>query len=348
MTKIYNKLPQNIDPKYVHLFKNKQTYTSSPLKTKTLKNVFVSHWGLLIKNYLMPLKSAENLLGFYDQSFYFQHYKKAIEQYLVSKYGKSLPSIILDDSKEYFTIHTPWFGYFSWFTTNLPRLIKVHNKNPQAILLITEEINRFPFVKESLKLFPNLERLEVKDGHHMFVKNFVFAQVRPWTSQFEYDDLQLVRNQCFNFIDSQKQSNISMQLVYVSRRKAKRRNITNETEVEEYLQTKGFTSICFEDYSVFEQIAIMRQAKVFISLHGAGLTNTIFMSPNTTVLELSPIPDKDNQFRFPFWRICDLLQVSYSIQFCQTINKGEVDIYTRDVTVDMELFKLNCNQILYS
>ena len=346
MTKIYNNLPHNIEPQYVHLFKNKQTYTSSPLKTKTKNNVFVSHWGLLIKNYLMPLKSAENLFGLYDQSFYFQHYKKALEQYLVCKFGKSLPYITFDDSNDYFTIHTPWFGYFSWFTTNLPRLIKVHSNYPKATLLLPEDILQFPYVKKTLQMFPDLEIFEVKKSHHMFVKNFVFAQVRPWTSQFEYDDLQLVRKHCFNFIDSQKQSNLSMPLVYVSRRKAKRRNITNEAEVEEYLQTKGFTSICFEDYSVFEQIAIMRQAKVFISLHGAGLTNTIFMSPNAKVLELSPFPDNDNQFRFPFWRICDLLQVTYSIQFCKTINKGEVDIYTRDVMVDMELFKQKCNLIL--
>ena len=347
MTKIYNKLPQNIDPKYVHLFKSKQTYTTSPLKIKTFKNVFITHWGLLIKNYVMPLKSAENLFWIYDQSFYFQHYKKALEQFLVCKYGKSLPSIKLDDSNDYFTIHTPWFGYFSWFTTNMPRLIKVHSEYPKATLLLPEEILQFSYVKKTLQMFPDLEVFEVKKSHHIFVKNYVFAQVRSWTSQFEYDDLQLVRNKCFNFIDSQKQSNISMPLVYVSRRKAKRRNITNEFEVEEYLQSKGFTNICFEDYSVFEQIAIMRQAKVFISLHGAGLTNTIFMSPNASVLELSPIPDKDNQFRFPFWRMCDLLQVKYSIQFCPTINKGEEDIYTRDVTVDMELFTKNLQIVFH-
>jgi hypothetical protein len=333
-------------PEYLHFFDKKQVYSNSSLKIRILKNVFISHWGILLKNGLIPLKSAENLVGFYDKTFYFKHWRRAIEQYLVCRFGKSLSSILVDDDKQYFTINTPWFGYFSWFTTNLPRLIMVQETFPGAVLLLPEKIGTMPFVSDSLKMFPNINVVEVKDEHHIFVKNYIFAEVRPWTSQFDVNVLEKVRSVCFDYLDKAKISVDEIKYVYVSRKKAMRRKIANELELEQYLYSKGFESICFEDHSVFEQIAMMRRAKVVISLHGAGLTNTIFIGSGSSVLELSPIPDKESQFRFPFWRICDLLKINYQIQFCKTIDKGETDIYTRDVTVDIELFKQKVNSLL--
>ena len=346
MTKITNVLPEQCTPGFEYLFVSKQSYRAYNSKLGVLKNVFISHWGLMIKNGLMPLRTAENLIGCYDNTFYFSHYKKALEQFLVCKYGKSLPSLTFNDDAIYFTIHTPWFGYFSWFTSNLPRLIQIHEQFPQAILLLPEEILQMKFVNQSLALFPNLKIIEVKKSHHLFIRNYAFAQVKPWTSQFLLSELEQVRKICFDFLDKHYNSTFQSNLLYISRRKAKRRTITNETEVEEYLANKGFISVCYEDLSVFDQMALTRQARVLVSLHGAGLTNTIFMTSGNSVLELTPIPDKNYQFRFPFWRICDLLNINYSVQFCKTVDKGEEDIYTRDVTVDMTEFRINIERIL--
>jgi capsular polysaccharide biosynthesis protein len=339
--KIKSRLPINITEENIHLFRAKKAYVLQPLKIKVLKNVFITHWGLILKNGLLPKKSAENLIGTYDHSFYFKHWKKAIEQFVVSKFGKSLPSIKLNDNQLYFTIHTPWFGYFSWLTTYLPRLIEVSHKYPKAILLVPEGWHSISFIQDTLKLFPNLEQQIIPNDHHVFVKQFVFTQTRPWTSIFYPEHLEQVRTLFLNELKNRNLNLSPIKKVYISRKKASRRQIINEIELENYLEREGFQSICFEDYSILEQIFIMQHAEIVVSMHGAGLTNAIFLNPKSRFLELSPEIQNPKLFRFPFWRIASILNIDYYIQFCKTINQGESDFYSRNIEVDLVQFKKN-------
>ena len=344
--KIISKLPINVKIEHVDLFKKKEKYTLKLLKIKVINNVFITHWGLLVKNFILPIRSVENLIGTYDKPFYFSHWRLAIEQFLVSKFGKSLPSIKIEDDTLYFTIHTPWFGYFSWLTTYLPRLIEISNKYPEATLLVPEEWENISFVSDTLEMFPNIKKKILPNDYHAFVKNYVFAETRPWTSIFYPEHIEKVRNV---FIEKLKEETFELspiKKIYVSRKKANRRKIINEEELETYLINLGFESICFEDYSIFEQVYLMQNADVLISMHGAGLTNTLFMSPKSTLLELTPLLENKKLFRFPFWRISSILDVNYFVQFCDTINEGESDFYSRNIKVNMEDFKENINSIL--
>ena len=342
---ITSRLPLNVKPENINLFKRKQKYVLKPLKIKVVKNIFITHWGLLLKNWILPEKSAENLIGTYDKAFYLSHWRIAIEQYLVSKFGKSLPSQYFNDG-DYFTIHTPWFGYFSWLTTYLPRLITIHKKYPHAILLAPEEWKSISYVKDSLGLFPNLRMEIVKSDHHMFVNNFIFTQVRPWTSQFYPEHLEAVRNLFITENAKVKNNLTPIRRIYVSRKKANRRKIVNEEEVEIYLKNEGFESICFEDYSIFDQVFLMQNVDVLVSMHGAGLTNTLFMQPKSSLLELTPLLENRKLFRFPFWRISSILEINYYVQFCKTIDEGESDYYSRNIYVNIIEFKKNVNIIL--
>ncbi|MEM6611420.1 MAG: glycosyltransferase family 61 protein [Cyanobacteria bacterium P01_C01_bin.72] len=73
--------------------------------------------------------------------------------------------------------------------------------------------------------------------------------------------------------------------VFISRRKALGRRITNEMEVLEALQPWGFAAYILEEMSYVEQVQLFAQAKVIIAPHGAGLTNLIF-ADNPLILEL--------------------------------------------------------------
>lgn len=338
---IKTKLPRNVKKEHLFLFKQKESYTIRPLKMKLIRNVFVSHWGLIIKKLLLPKQSAENLIGTYDHSFYFKHWRIAIEQYLVSKFGKSLKSIKLEDEKHYFSIHTPWFGYFSWLTTCLPRLIAVSKNYPDAVLLLPEEWKSTPFVNDSLLMFENVEKREIANDHHVFVKHFVFCETRPWTSVFYPEQIEQVRDLFSENLLTAKIDVKPIQRLYVSRKKANRRKVVNEEEIENYLIENGFQSICFEDYNIYEQVFLMQNAAVVISMHGAGMANSMFMQPKSVLFELSPEIHVPKLFRFPFWRIASIIELEYYIQFCETIDNGEGDYYARNIKVDLEEFKRN-------
>ena len=73
--------------------------------------------------------------------------------------------------------------------------------------------------------------------------------------------------------------------VFISRRKALGRRISNENEVLKSLKPLGFAEYILEEMSYLEQVKLFALAKVIIAPHGAGLTNFIF-AENPIVLEL--------------------------------------------------------------
>lgn len=338
-------LPENFESlNKIHQlwYLKKQNYSLNNLKQKELRNVFISTNGVLIHNFKIPLKSAENLIGTYDYTFYYKHWRKAIEQYAVCKYGKSLKSIYLSEHETlYFTIHTPWFGYFSWMTTYLPRLIKIHQNHPDAILIVPEEWNRIGYVNESLSHFPLLKIKIIPSNHHIFVKRYLFQQIRPWTSKFYPEDLQQTKQL---FLDVNV-TNVPSKRIYISRKLSKRRKIVNELEVEEILTHYGFESVFLENLSVSDQAKLMNESEIVISLHGAGMTNCLFMQANSYLIEIIPSVRSLKDFRFPFWRMSSIIQLHYFSLFSDTINKNEMDLYDRDTIVNIEQLESIFKQI---
>lgn len=330
----YNvKLPQYSTPQFSYLFEKKKNYNFKKDKIRKLNNVFLSNTGIVLVNGFIPFSSAENLVGKEDHTFYLKHYKKVLEQYFVSKYGNSLNSIKLESKTLYFSIHTPWFGYFSWVTTYLPRLLEFFTLNLDAVLVYPEEWDKFDFVKQSLDFFPNLKMTKIPSDHHVFIEEFLLIPCRRWTSHFNKEAIIGVRD---FFNDAYLNSNIkTFENVYISRGKAKRRKIINEEELLFNLKKFNITPVFMEDYSFIEQVYLMQNTKVLIGLHGAGMTNVNFLKKNAKVLEFTPILTNFINFRFPFWRMSNLLDLDYYCIFCEKTSETE-DEYDSDVIINLD------------
>lgn len=74
--------------------------------------------------------------------------------------------------------------------------------------------------------------------------------------------------------------------IYISRQQAKYRRIVNEEAVISFLEKFGFRTVKLETMSVAQQAACLAAAKVVVAPHGAGLTNLVFCSPGTKVIEI--------------------------------------------------------------
>src|SRR6185369_5172319 len=96
--------------------------------------------------------------------------------------------------------------------------------------------------------------------------------------------------------------------LYITRSRAGRRRIVNEDEVSSVLRKFGFATICAEDFSFAEQVAICSRARYIVSNHGAGLTNVLFMKDGGSVLELRHESDCVNNCYFT---ICSALALNY-------------------------------------
>ncbi|RTZ82760.1 MAG: hypothetical protein DSY98_00530 [SAR324 cluster bacterium] len=85
------------------------------------------------------------------------------------------------------------------------------------------------------------------------------------------------------------QSSNSEKRIYVSRKLAVKRHLSNEDEFLPLLKKHKFSKIYLEHLSVPEQVQLFRSASHVIAAHGAGLTNILFASADVKILEIRPV-----------------------------------------------------------
>ena len=164
--KIQTTLPINISVNHKWIFLKREFYKMPELKLRKLNNVFLTHYGILLKNCFPVKKSLPNAWGFRkpNAGFIFKFWRKGVEVFLVSKKGKSLKSISLSKEKTYLQAFTPWFGYFSWITESLPRILSCIDQHSSLHLILPEAYSKKKFVIDSLKMFPNLKHEIIPEG----------------------------------------------------------------------------------------------------------------------------------------------------------------------------------------
>jgi capsular polysaccharide biosynthesis protein/tetratricopeptide (TPR) repeat protein len=177
--------------------------------------------------------------------------------------------------------------YFHWMVDVLPRieLLRRSGRDLAEIDWFLVNSCEHQFQRESLRILgiPEEKVLESDRIPHIQATELIvpsFAGYLGWPSGWALDFL---RQEFLRGIGVR--SNYPKR-IYVSRSKARYRRVLNEENVVEVLSQFGFVSILPESMSLEEQIAYFYHAEVIVAAHGSGLTNTIFCSPGTKVIEL--------------------------------------------------------------
>ena len=98
------------------------------------------------------------------------------------------------------------------------------------------------------------------------------------------------------------------------------------------LERFGFDIIEAENYSLLEQAAIFKKAKVVMGPHGSGFTNLIFSQPGTVVIELF-----SSDFVVPcFWTLANLSSLNYYCVLSGETDKAFFDPYWDSVASDYD------------
>jgi len=102
--------------------------------------------------------------------------------------------------------------------------------------------------------------------------------------------LRLLRERALRAIEGQDFSHLPKRF-YVGRddRQSRSRQMRGENALFEMIQPFGFDFVVFEHLTPLEQIAIMANAEMMISYHGAGFTNMLFANPDAYVIELGTL-----------------------------------------------------------
>ena len=318
-----------------------QKHLNIDIDTKKLKNVFVNHYGLVIKNNLLVSGCAPNIKFGYDSNFYYKHWRKAIEQKIVSKYGKSIESKVLDESKNYLLIHSPWFSYYFWITECLPRLLSVKSELDNYTLIYPEGFDNYPFVKETLGLFKNLKIERIKKDLHMFVPKLTLPEVKPWTILFIPEQIKLVRDFLIPYANSLSKTKYLPERICITR-EGTHRSFEDYKLVKDILNKYNFVTIKMEEYSFFEQIQLMQNAKCVMGISGAGHTNIHFMSEGASFMDITAYKNiKTKKYKLHFYKLACIVGVNYLLQYAENVKKVGVPYYNQNIRFDYNEFENN-------
>ncbi|MEM6350191.1 MAG: glycosyltransferase family 61 protein [Cyanobacteria bacterium P01_D01_bin.14] len=231
-------------------------------------------------------------------------------------------------------------NYFHWMFDALPQLHLLEKSQlaPQCLYLECHT----PFQKQSLEILGYGQKTIIDSRRYKFISadRLVVPSfpgksgyVTSWACNYLRD----------RFLPLSCQANLpfddkSYERVYLSRKNAARRRITNEKELESFLSSKGFLEIQTDQMSLLDQIRLFENAKIVVSPHGAGLTNLVFCRQGTKVIELFS-PQYVNGC---YWTLCEQIGLDYyylmgegeafqSSQSCSRV----VDNVTDDIEIDI-------------
>ena len=106
--------------------------------------------------------------------------------------------------------------------------------------------------------------------------------------------------------------------LYISRASSTR-SPKYELELIDLLGNNGWTCLELEKISIKDQIALFKGAAVIAGVHGAGLSNMVWTSNGTQIIELSP-----NEFNPIFSRMASILSLKYDLIMAENLTADEI------------------------
>lgn len=191
------------------------------------------------------------------------------------------------------------FGYFHWILDVLPRLQLLGPWASEIPLLVPSRFKDLRFVSETLDLFGQAYMFH--DPREPVLVNRLFVTSHTsLTGNYNPEILQQVRNRLFTSAKSSSQG----RRIFISRSRAAKRTIVNEGDLIPLLESHGFEIVHMEEYGFRDQISLMQSASIIAGLHGAGLSNALFMNSPGAMLEIRNGDDAMNNCFFNLAAAC--------------------------------------------
>ena len=133
----------------------------------------------------------------------------------------------------------------------------------------------------------------------------------------------------------------SKEIVTVCLRRDSRR-LLNGDELVAFIRQESMglevVAVYFEDLSFAEQVALMARSAVFVSIHGAAFTNTIFLPAGAAVVEISP-------FRFNY-NLYQRIAIRAGLMYVRYVASFEEMEYSSEISdIVSEMTNRQCNNV---
>ncbi len=338
------KLPINLSEEEISLLRGKYEYVLHDLKTLALQNVFISYTGLCLTEKGLIKECHHDYPGSHEVFL-----REVLAYYQIARDNQK-QLITIDNSKTYLLIHHPWHNnYYHWMCEAIPRLLKVKNSLKDMILLLPEHFKKRDYVVSSLAPFIFKDIYYIPASKSLLIRNVCVPQIKPEVNSYSSKTLGEIKNLYLSYLKNSNLKDINYgEKIYLSRKKASVRKVDNEDDVEELVRKHGFEVITNEDFNFFELLSIYSKAKCLISIHGAGLTNIIWMKKGSFVFELHrKITSSNDTHNRIFWYLADSLNHKYLRQACEPVD-SKTDYVSANLNVNIRKFRSNLELITKS
>jgi hypothetical protein len=323
-TKIQRRYPANLTGADLDDFKADAAYETYDSYLKPIRNAQVSPDSVVYQNgFLVNETVATNR---YKSYYRLRHYLKKI---LIGK------KIELGDDKNYL-LATDFEseGHFHWFTEVVPKLLSAGERAKDFVLLLPDKPYIRKIALDSLHLL-GLDFQDVvlmKEAEFYKVKNLYFISRIAGPGLLHDEIMKAIRGRLVAGEPDGRRR------IYISRNRARFRKVLNEDELSARLRDYGFETFFGEEVSLSEQIELFSASEILLGIHGAGLTNSIFMRPGSRIIELRR---KEAEKNTGYWHLADSLDHRY--YYYNGIPDSEKSIIGRgcNLTIPLDDFEEN-------
>jgi capsular polysaccharide biosynthesis protein len=328
------KLPVNYVESDFSIFQHELSKVIPSSKLIEIRNVNINNKSIIFKNGKEIVTRELNKYSFSNKKKLISRIKFFLDHYIKKK------RIVLNTDGILFTDKKAK-NYFHWLTEALPRLYLIEKYLRNRTVLIPFELQNCDYINHSLSLFKDIRIRYIKENEVIHCeKLFVPTQVSHGGGNYNDEVIQKIRK----FVRTTFKNHSSHQKfkkIYISRKEAAYRKILNEKDVINLLDEYGFETLYFEKIPWKEQIGIAMNCKYLFSLHGAGLTNMLFMPMNSSVFEFRRKGDNHNNCYFS---LASALDLKYYYQNCdvddinETTQKANFIVNIKELRYNLENF----------
>ena len=325
---VKRKLPANYDERDKVFFQREFVKAMEEPSSLTIRNAFITSQGVvytgwrIVKASLVPdIPNDLNVSHLIAQM---------IKKSKIKWMGRKIPSVVFDY----------WYkGYFHWMTEVLPRILYLKKFGSDFIPVVPDATDA-PFIRKTLLPFDFKEYVWIKPDEYLFARKALLVRHTAPTGNYNEDLIRELRTLFRKYFVSAITA-YPVDKIYISRLRTSRRRVINEEAISALLGEYGFLTLYFEDYSFEEQVRLAANAGMLISIHGAGLTNMLFMKAQTSILEFRP---KDDDTNLCYYALASALDLNYYYQFGEPEQKAK-SIHD-DLYIDVVKLRENVERML--
>lgn len=234
-------------------------------------------------------------------------------------------------------------NYFHWLVDCLTRVVNAMQLYPsERLILLPRSYARHAYVNFTLGAFPEMRVRWIGPRRNVDVARLNFVPRRPpyfvASRPYRRDLLQQVADR---IVRSAGEPGGPERRIYFSRADASRRRARNEAEVIRTLHQHDVEVFKLDANRPWEQVRASRVATTIIGVHGAALTNMVFMRPGGRVIELQRKVEAADLFFYDWYGpLADTMSLEYKALPCEAAStEGHVNPHDADIIVDLDLLR---------